>query len=60
MMSLSIDSTRETKIRQALSALVVKLALEEKAQKNVNKELDRDERDEYTKQDFRVNERNDF
>ena len=57
---MSIDSTRETKIRQALSALVVKLALEEKAQKNVNKELDRDERDEYTKQDFRVNERNDF
>lgn len=55
-----IDSTRETKIKQALSALVVKLALEEKAQKNVNKELDRDERDEYTKQDFRVNERNDF
>jgi len=60
MMSLSIDSTRETKTRQALSALAVKLALEEKAQKNVNKELDRDERDEYSNQDFRVNERNDF
>lgn len=59
-MSLSIDSTRETKTRQALSALAVKLALEEKAQKNVNKELDRDERDEYSNQDFRVNERNDF
>lgn len=55
-----IDSTREVKIRQALSSLVVKLALEEKAQKNVNKELYRNERDEYTKQDFRVNERNDF
>lgn len=60
MMSLSIDSTRETKTRQALSALAVKLALEEKAQKNVNKELDRDERDEYSNQDFSVNERNDF
>jgi len=60
MMSLLIDSTREVKIRQALSSLVVKLALEEKAQKNVNKELYRNERDEYTKQDFRVNERNDF
>ena len=60
MMKWLRGSTRETKIRQALSALVVKLALEEKAQKNVNKELDRDERDEYTKQDFRVNERNDF
>ncbi len=60
MMHLLQDSIREIKIEQALNALVVKLLELEKAHKSVNKKLDKEERDEYTNEDFEVNDRNDF
>lgn len=60
MMHLLQDSIRELKIEQALNSLAVKLLELEKSHKSVNKKLDKEERDEYTNQDFEVNERNDF
>lgn len=55
-------STRETKIRQAVTPSIVKLASEKKNIRIVERKLESENKVEYNKQDekdFWVNERND-
>lgn len=60
MMSLLLDSIRESELRNTLFALIVKLQELEKAQERLNKKLDEASKREYTETNFEVHERNDF
>lgn len=60
MMSLLLDSIKESELRNTLSALIVKIQELEKAQERLSKKLDEASRKEYTKPNFEVHERNDF
>ena len=60
MMSLLLDSIKESELRNTLSALIVKIQELEKVQERLNKKLDEASRKEYTEANFEVHERNDF
>jgi len=60
MMSLLLDSTKESELRSTLSTLIVKIQELEKAQERLNKKLDEASRKGYTEANFEVHERNDF
>jgi len=59
-MNWLIDLIKEIKVSQNKNRLSCEEDAENKLHKNVNKEVDIKENDEYSNQDFMVNERNDF